>query len=239
MTHGMRKIAIIILFIIMTIPTVAQRSADYGISAGITTYLGEINPANLFHKPGPAVSLFYRYNFNPRQAIRANLLGGYLSARDQNLKYTSDQALHSFSGILGELGVTYEYNFFPYSTFRSRYVDYTPYIAAGAAVSFVYNHNATEHLPFPSIPFSAGFKVNVANHIGIEFEYGFRKTFYDKFDGLYELTDPVTHEPVDHSWIHNNDWYSFMGVSITWKMYNQLVGCPAFADLKENKKRKR
>lgn len=215
----MRKTISFLIFVVLAVPAFAQRSADYGASAGITSYIGDLNPQNVFYQPGPALALFYRYNFNPRQAVRVNLLGGYLPP---------------LSGYLGELGGTFEFNFFPYSTFRSRRVDYTPYIAAGAALSYVYSPQATEQKPFPSIPFSAGFKVNVANHIGVEFEYGFRKTFYDKFDGRTEET-----ELGQRSWTHNNDWYSFMGVSVTWKIYNRLAGCPAFAEMETNKKRKR
>jgi len=227
----MRKTILVALLFAMAIPLSAQRNADYGFSAGMMTYLGEINPVNLFYNPGPAANIFYRYNFNPRQAIRANLLGGHLSASDLDFNNAMQQnRASSFSGMLGELGVTYEFNFFPYSTQRSRRVDYTPYIAAGAALSVV---SATDFSIFPSIPFSAGFKINIANDLGLEFEYGFRKTFYDNFDGLTDMVDPE-----DLTWIHNNDWYSFMGISITWKIYNKLVGCPAFAGDVE-KKRKR
>lgn len=210
----------------------AQRNADFGFSAGFTTYLGEINPVNLFYKPGPAFSLFYRYNLNPRQAFRANLLGGNIRGNDLDFSNALQQArASSFSGLIGELGLTYEYNFFPYSTMRSRYIDYTPYIAAGVAMVVV---NTVDFAVLPAIPVSAGFKVNVANHLGLEFEYGFRKTFYDNFDGLTEMVDPE-----DRSWTHNNDWYTFMGVSITWKMYNRLLGCPAFAGETGKKTRKR
>jgi hypothetical protein len=218
MTRRMKKILILIILTLTALPLFSQRNADYGVSAGAVTYLGEKNPLNVFYRPGPAAQIFYRYNFNPRQAVRANLLGGYL------------MPLGSF---LGELGATYEFNFFPYSTFRSRHIDYTPYIAGGAALSLMNTAG-----PFLSIPFSAGFKVNVANHVGVEIEYGFRKTFTDKMDGLFEITDPGG-APVDHSRIHNNDWYSFIGVSVTWKMYNQLVGCPAFAEIGKDKKRRR
>lgn len=214
----MRKALVILTLIIITLPAFAQRSADYGVSAGIVTYLGEQNPLNTFFKPGPAAQIFYRYNFNPRQAVRANLMGGYVTPLGQPI---------------GELGATYEFNFFPYSTFRSRHVDYSPYIAGGAAISYM-----SPAGPFLSIPFSAGFKVNVTNQVGVEIEYGFRKTFTDKLDGQFEITDPGG-EPVDHSWIHNNDWYSFMGISVTWKMYNRLAGCPAFAEIEKDKKRKR
>ncbi len=130
------------------------------------------------------------------------------------------------------MGATYEFNFFPYSTFRQERRLYTLYSRRHSA--FVDESGR----PFLSVPFSAGFKVNVANQVGIEIEYGFRKTFTDRLDGLYEITDPGG-EPVDHSRIHNNDWYSFMGVSVTWKMYNRLAGCPAFAEVEKDKIRKR
>ena len=218
MTMEMKRPITIAILIILALPALPQRSADYVVSAGVITYLGEQNPLNAFFKPGPAMQLFYRYNFNPRQAVRANLLGGYMTP------------LGSFAG---ELGATYEYNFFPYSTFRSRHIDYSPYIAGGAAFSM-----AGKSGPFLSVPFSAGFKVNVANQVGVEIEYGFRKTFTDKLDGQFEITDSGG-EPVDKTWTHNNDWYSFLGVSVTWKIYNRLAGCPAFAEMGKDKNRKR
>ena len=228
----MRKTILFILLLVALLPAHAQRSADYGVSAGFTTYLGDINKTNLFYNPGPALGLFYRYNFNPRQALRANLLGSWVHASDLDFNNIIQQTrAHSFSGMFGEIGLTYELNFFPYSTFKSRHVDYTPYIAAGAALSM---NNTAGFSMFPSIPFSAGFKINVADHVGLEFEYGFRKTFYDNFDGLNDMVDPN-----DLTWSHNNDWYSFMGVSLTWKMYNKLAGCPAYADSEDDKKRKR
>lgn len=226
----MKKSIIIIFLFIVSLPVMSQRTADYGLSLGIVNYIGEDNPLNVLYKPGPAAQFFYRYNFNPRQAVRANLMGGYLTP---------------LGATIGELGATYEFNFFPYSTFRSRRVDYSPYIAAGAAFSTVFNQvtmadGSKSFHPFFSIPFSAGIKVNVANHIGVEFEYGFRKTFYDKFDGQTDVMIPGdAPTPVDRSWLHNNDWYSFMGISVTWKMYNKLAGCPAFAEMEKSKKRKR
>ncbi len=209
---------LIAVITLLVLPAWSQRNADYGLSAGFVTYIGDKNPLNVLYRPGPAAQFFYRYNLNPRQAVRANLLSGYVTP---------------LSTVVGELGATYEYNFFPYSTFRSRRVDYTPYIAGGAALSAM-----TKAGPFFSVPFSAGFKINVANHVGVEIEYGFRKTFTDKLDGQSNIEGPQG-EPVDSSWLHKNDWYSFMGVSVTWKMYNMLAGCPAYAEMVKEKKKKR
>ena len=84
----------------------------------------------------------------------------------------------------------------------------------------------------PVIPFSVGFKINLYKNLGLEAEYGFRKTFYDNFDGLNDFTDPA-----DYGWLHNNDWYSFTGICLTWKIYNRLAGCPAYDDVDRKRKR--
>ncbi len=221
MTCAMKRTAVIISLFLITLPVLTQRSADYGASVGTVTYLGEENERNPFYRPGPAAQLFYRYNFNPRQAVRANLTGAWVPSIASR-------------PMLGELGATYEFNFFPYSTFRSRRVDYTPYIAGGAALAWM-----NQPGPFLAIPFSAGFKINVANHIGIELEYGFRKTFTDNLDGKADITGPDNITAIDGSRIQNNDWYSFLGLSVTWKMYNMLAGCPAFADMDKEREKKR
>jgi hypothetical protein len=93
--------------------------------------------------------------------------------------------------------------------------------------------SALTYIPVkPVIPFTFGFKVNVYKNIGLEAEYGFRKTFYDNFDGLKDLVAPS-----DFGWIHNNDWYTFTGITVTWKIYNKLAGCPAYGDVNSKKKR--
>jgi hypothetical protein len=229
----MRRTFFLVLVALLTIPVFSQRNVDYGASIGVSTYLGDINKGNLLYNPGPAGQLFVRYNFNPRQAIRLNLLAGYLRANDLDFNNQIQQLrAQSFKTAVGEVGLNYEFNFFPYSTEMSRKIDYTPYLATGIALSAV---GTNGFALFPSVPFSVGMKVNVYRNIGIEAEYGFRKTFYDNFDGLKDNIDPK-----DYTWTHNNDWYTFFGVGITWKMYNRNAGCPAFKDKKEkNDKRKR
>lgn len=230
----MRKSIFLFLILILplSVPALSQRNADYGVSLGMTSYMGDINQTRLIYKPGPAGQFFFRYNFNPRETLRINLLTGLVRGNDLDFNNSIQQARgYSFSSLVGELGASFEFNFFPYSTQMGRKIDYTPYISAGVALSAV-NTNGLNF--FPSIPFSVGYKVNVYNNIGLEFEYGFRKTFYDNFDGL---TDMIADE--DRTWTHNNDWYSFFGVGITWKMYNKLAGCPAINENNTNNESKR
>jgi len=217
------------LFLTLSFSLTGQRSADYGISLGTTSYLGDINPNRIFYSPSPAGGIFYRYNMNPREALRTSLFIGGLKANDLDFKNAFQQARGaSFSGTVTEWAVQFEFNFFPYSTMGMPW-DYTPYIAGGVALALVNTKTFTYQ---PVIPFSLGFKVNIYKNLGLEAEYGFRKTFYDNFDGVKDMIAPS-----DVSWIHNKDWYTYAGIAVSWKIYTKLMGCPAYGDAKSKRKR--
>jgi len=225
----MKRFFFSFLLITLFLPVIAQRNADYGVFGGISSYIGDINPSKVLYAPSPAAGVFYRYNLHPRQAVRLNLLTGGLKADDMDFDNAFQQNRGaSFSGIVGELSAQFEFNFFDYTTF-GRSLDYSPYIAAGVGVA-ISNTAGISYVPV--IPFSVGFKINIYKNLGLEAEYGFRKTFYDNFDGLNDFIDPA-----DQGWLHNNDWYSFMGISLTWKMYNRLAGCPAYYDVDSKRKK--
>jgi hypothetical protein len=228
-TSWMRRISGFLLLLFVSLSAFGQRNADYGIFGGVSSYLGDINANRLFYSPLPAAGLFYRYNFNPRQAVRTNIYIGGIRGNDLDFSNNFQQTRRaSFSGIVGEWAAHYEFNFLPYSTQGKRW-NYTPYLAAGAGLAFISSGSLTY---VPVIPFSMGFKINIRKNLGLEAEYGFRKTFYDNFDGLNDKIDP------DHkAWLHNNDWYSFAGISFTWKIFNKLSGCPAFNDVDESRRR--
>jgi len=236
----MKKISGVLCLYFLAFTLLGQRSSDYGVMAGVASYLGDINPNRLLYSPRLAGGIFYRYNFHPRQALRANILYGGLKGND--LDFNNDYQIArgaSFSGSVTEFAVQFEFNFFPYSTMGKLW-DYTPYFAAGVAGVYVSENGsvsvppmATNYSKFvPVIPFSIGFKINIHKNIGLEAEYGFRKTFYDNFDGLKDLVAPS-----DYAWTHNNDWYTFTGVAVTWKFYSKLAGCPAYNDVDPKRKR--
>jgi hypothetical protein len=225
----MKRLPWIFLLLGLYSTAAGQRNSDYGIFAGVSSYLGDINPNRLMYKPLPAGGIFYRYNFHPRYSIRANLFYGGLRADDLDFKNSFQQTrAASFSGTVGEFALQFEFNFLPYTT-EGKFWDFSPYFAAGAGVAFI-NSGTTAFKPV--IPFSVGFKVNVYKNMGLEAEYGFRKTFYDNFDGLHDLVTPA-----DFGVIHNNDWYTFAGIAFTWKIYSRLAGCPAYSDVDGERKR--
>jgi hypothetical protein len=225
----MKKLSGFLLLFFLSLSVSGQRNADYGVFGGVSSYLGDINKNRLFYSPQPAGGLFYRYNFNPRQAIRTNIFVGGLKGDDNDFNNIFQQTRDSaFSCTVGEWALQFEFNFFPYSTQGKRW-NFSPYFAAGAGIAFI---NTTSLTYQPVIPFSLGFKINIYKNLGLEAEYGFRKTFYDKFDGLEDNVDP------DHkAWLHNNDWYSFAGIAFTWKFYSKLAGCPAYNDVDKSRKR--
>ena len=225
------------MFLSLSLSLSGQRSSDYGVFAGSSSYLGDINPDKLLYSPRPAGGIFYRYNFHPRQALRTSIFLGGLRASDRDFDNPRDS---SFKGFVGEWALQYEFNFFPYTTEGKRW-NYTPYFAAGAGIVYInttsFSHGIENDYTLPIkyrlvIPFSFGFKINIYKNLGLEAEYGFRKTFYDNFDGI---EDPAT--KYDNAWIHNNDWYSFLGVGVTWKIFSKSGGCPAFSDVDPKRKR--
>jgi hypothetical protein len=225
----MKRLHWFLLFTSFSLSLYGQRNSDIGVFAGVSYYLGDINPNRLFYSPGPAGGVFYRYNLHPRQALRGSFFFGGLSANDLDFKNSFQIArAASFSGTVGEGAVQFEFNFLPYTT-EGKLWDYTPYFAAGAGIAFI---NTSTFTYVPVIPFSFGFKANIYKNMGLEAEYGFRKTFYDNFDGLKDLVAPS-----DYAWIHNNDWYSFAGIAVTFKIYNKLAGCPAYSDVDSKRKR--
>jgi hypothetical protein len=219
----MKRLPWIIFIIGICTSAVGQRSADYGIFGGVSSYLGDINPNRLMYAPLPAGGVFYRYNLHPRQALRASLFYGGIRGNDLDFNNSFQQSrAESFSGTVGELVVQFEFNFLPYTT-QGKIWDFTPYFAAGAGLAYI---NSVSSSFEPVIPFSVGFKANIHKNMGLEIEYGFRKSFYDNFDGLNDKVSPS-----DYGVIHNNDWYSVVGVAFTWKIFSKMTGCPTYNDV--------
>jgi len=217
------------LFIFTFIPQIifSQRKADYGIFGGVSSYFGDINSTKVLYSPRPAAGIFYRYNLHPRHSLRASLFAGGLHADDADFNNSFQQnRAASFSGMVAEMVLQFEFNFFPYSTEGKKW-NSTPYFAGGIGASLTDTKNVAV---CPVIPFSFGFKINIKKNLGLEAEYGFRKTFYDNFDGLENPT---------YAWTHNNDWYTFTGICITWKIFNRFTECPAYYDFNAKSKRKR
>ena len=213
----MKSIFVLLILVFSFALTEAQRRDNIGIFAGTSYYYGDINPDRLFYSPGLALGGIFRYNINKRYAFRLN---GYFTRLSGDPNDFSD-VVHditpsgAFNTYIFDAACLMEFNFFPYLPEVKRW-DYTTYLSVGIGYVSVSNIPIT-------IPFGIGFKLNVTNTICTGLEWSFRKTFNDIIDETENATNI-------NSIIHNNDWYSFLGIFVTYRFFNFMIDCPAYDD---------
>lgn len=207
----MKKYFIIALLGLLSYNANAQfiEKSDFGIIVGGGNYIGDINPKYNFYNTKLMVGAIYRYNINPRWAVRGNFLFGSVAANDMDFDNIRNL---SFESKINEISAICEFNFFDYQI-GSRKHKLSPYIFGGIGVFFmnpkalIENRitNLTEYVelkplttegqgmegfdsPYSltqiSIPFGLGVKFSVNKFISIGFEWGLRKTFTDYIDDV-------------------------------------------------------
>jgi opacity protein-like surface antigen len=185
--------------------------------------MGDINPVRHMYKPSPDFGAICRYNFNQRNSLRFHAIYG--SLRGDDLDFTNDfQQLRNerFKTSYLEFAVNNEFNFFPYEC-GTRKDRITPYVTAGLGYNFVFsseNRGTTDLV----LTYGAGFKFNISKRLSAGGEWSFRKTFNDRLDGV------VNPGPDNTVFYHNNDWYSIVGIFVTYKFLRYLLECPAYDD---------
>ena len=185
---------------------------EIGAWIGTTVYLGDLNPTVSFKNARWATGIFYRYNFNNRMAVRAEMNYGFLDAADNRIKrYPYLQARNlDFKSQIAEVAITYEINFFKYSTFERNTKRWTPYLFGGISMFYFspytkYDGNkialekvGTEGQKTPNrpnknrgynsysfgIPYGGGFKVALNQNWSLNIEASTRFTFTDFLDDV-------------------------------------------------------
>jgi hypothetical protein len=211
----MKRYYIFVILFLVPFLLKGQRYVDYGISAGASSYLGDINPMNFFYKPSPAGGAFFRINLNKRYAVRVNTT--YMNLRGSSLDFP-DIATHAplatFSETLVDFNGQMEFNFLPYITGEEKFMN-SFYVSAGMGYTIFLSAPNTL-----SIPFGVGFKINLTDRLSGGLEWCFRRTFTDSFDSVST--------PLDNTLFNNNDWYSFYGLFISYKFVKFAADCPVY-----------
>ena len=139
---------------------------EVGISIGGSNYVGDIGRTNYIYPNKIAGAAFFKYNLNPRMALRATY--SYLPIEASDLDADTDLRRYrglNFSNTINELAVGLEYNFYEYDI-SSDDKTWTPYILLELA-SFNYKYVVSEPQPNQyqynsknslAIPFGVGFK---------------------------------------------------------------------------------
>ena len=210
----------LLLFITIPQSTRAQRKSDIGLLAGTSYYMGDLNFTRHFYMPSPAGGALIRYNLNPRNSMRFSVVYGSLQGSDLLL----DDEYHSipgFSTSILDLAFTSEFNFRTYKTTNIRKERYTPYVTGGIAYGIVLASDVpAEHTT--SLAFGGGFKYNITAKLSTGLEWTFRKTFNDSLDGVNNTGEE------NNIFFHNKDWYSIVGLFITYKIFKWREDCPAY-----------
>lgn len=203
----MRK-AILTLFAVLLAAGLSAQRSEVGIMLGTTYYLGDLNYGNHFGLTQPAGGIIYRYNINPRWALKMNGLYGEVTGDDASAVGENPDRNLSFKSHVLEFSAQMEHNFFQYFT-GSKKARFSPYIFGGVSL-FSYNPKAeydgewyelqplgTEGqgttlypdrkeyaLTQVSLPFGIGFKWSLSRSVCFGGEWGMRKTFTDYIDDV-------------------------------------------------------
>ena len=115
----MRK-ALLFILLQAAVCVQAQTEPEYrlevGGGVGVVTYLGDFN-SGLFKEMQPMGSLLAKYRFDPRRAMALNISYGQLKGSSKNEKtYYPEHQDYQFKTSLVDVGLRYEYNFWPFGT---------------------------------------------------------------------------------------------------------------------------
>jgi len=204
-------------------------NVEVGGFAGVSYYLGDINPRMQFYNPGLALGAMVKYNLSEHHCLRFNMFYGQLKGNDLDFKNDFQQSRKSsFETTLLDYHIGYEFNFMPHVINRRKISHATPYIFFAAGYSLILSSNASTGLEAKShatLPFGVGYKFRINDVVALGCEWGMRKTFTDNLDGVLNPGPDGS-----YSLSHNNDWYSFAGVFVTFIVYEKGFKCPGIKE---------
>jgi len=226
----MKQLLVIFLIGFLAIKALAQPSVDIGVFGGAGTYFGDMTKVDLQKSINPAYGGFVRYNFNPRYALRFNVINGTIGAEgeyDYQL-YNPDPTDLSwnFSKNVLDISLSFEWNYLKYIV-GDKSTPWSTFISGGIGIqTYKYsiqtvNGNSDGSEIAPTIPFGLGVKYNLSKRWGIGLEGGFRKSFSDKLDNLDDPLSYVNPDGVQIKYtdqLHNNDWTAYMGIHLVYKL---------------------
>lgn len=225
----MKNILFYILLMIAAVPTKAQDGEEYrmeiGAGAGLTGYLGDFN-GSLTKDLQPMGSLLARYNFNPYMGLKMNVSYGKMKGKSSDVKTYYPKFAESpyeFNNTLIDVGLTYEYNFWPYGTGR----EYrgakrlTPFVFGGFGATYVKLDKGDKKSVFSAnLPIGIGVKYKLGEQTNIGLEWAMHFSLSDELDGQKDPYD------IKSSGIFKNtDCYSSLQVTFTYSFMAKCRTC--------------
>lgn len=216
----MKQLLSVFISLSLILPSLSQSKTEIGISGGGSFLQGDINADSYYKDASYCFGALVRYNLSHRYAFRVHL--NYLNLKATDAKSSDQFRLlrnASFSASILDIAALFEFNFLPFK-FTERYNSYSSYLNIGLGT----------HIIGPpvglTLPMGFGIKKTIGRRWCIGAEYNIRKTFSDKFDGI---ENPGNIK----SFFNNNDWYAFMSVVVSYKIFDELRDCPAYENDKQ------
>ena len=186
------------------------KTLEVGPHAGLSYYMGDLNPTLPFAMSQLEYGGVVRFNYNNRWTFRADYSYVTVKADDEIIKWRPERDLN-FTSKIHDLSFVAEFNFMEYYTGNPKR-NVSPYIFGGLSV-FYYTAFTTiadslidlsDHLTEPapaepkwydnafgktspigiSIPFGMGVKLALSKHMAATVEWRMQKTFTDYLDDV-------------------------------------------------------
>lgn len=189
----------------------AQRrhALDVGLMGGWSYYIGDHNLREQFYQPAAVLGGLVKIGLNEHHVLRGAMVYSKLNVGNEE----AVPILHIQAG--------YEFNFFPFDLRRPK-PPYTPYVFAGVGYNLSIDAKDSETHSEGSdiaLPFGVGVKYKMSNVFTVGLEWTFVKTFTDRLDGCSGEV---------YQSFHNNDWYSFAGITVMIRMLNNKRNCSSY-----------
>ena len=221
----MRKALLVTLLLLSALSLKAQQDDEYlmeiGGGVGMVSYEGDFN-GNVLKNMQPMGSVVLRRILNPYMGFRLAGSFGKLKGAAADVKtYYPDEATrgYTFSHSLVDVGVTYEYNFWPYGTGR----DYrgakrlTPFIFGGIGATYVSGDNSVFTA---NVPLGLGVKYKLRERLNLGVEWRMHFSLSDKLDGM---ADPYGIK--SSGLFKNTDCYSALQLTLTYSFMSKCRTC--------------
>ena len=218
----MKRFLLLITIALSTINAMSQqKTADIGAYVGGTYPFGDYSTTLLMQSVKVNYGGFFRFNFNPRYALRINLLSGKVGAVGE-----LNHIPATFSKQVSDVLSLFEFNYLEYLIGVKSW-RFSPYLFLGAGMVYYSNYLGVAQVT-PQLPVGMGFKYSISNRWGVSVEYTMKKLFNDALDNsdnpLYVPTDMPD---VNDLW-HNNDYIGNLGITVVYKLFLGKNPCPVY-----------
>jgi len=226
--------ALVMLACILPLPDKAcaqgarSQHDEVGVFAGVGFYNGEINPSQLIYNPKPALGFNLRHVFSNRIGVSFQTVWCKLAGDDADFDSPFQQQRGaSFENEVVEMSLQGELNFLPLIPGDDRHC-FTPYVAGGPGLTVA--SFPGEGLRF-CVPFGVGIKYCPNEVVTLSAEWKYRRLFSDLLDNIGQDYYDISfgeNAAKQRSFMGNDDWYSFIGVVLSFKIGSRHGQCQAY-----------